>query len=265
MTMEKIKVFLSDHQVLFREGIHFTLSGEEDFEVIGETTNNEDASASIDANPPNIAILNMKNGKLDGPTVTRRIKRNLPSVSVILVMDSENDEHLFLAIKSGASACFTKDVSPEYLLDTIRVVAQGSQPVIEALLKPGLASKILEEFEALSPLSEQLDSLLARLSPKESAVLSNIAAGNSIEQVAAKINASEETVRRQLRVIANKLVANDQAQAVIEATQRNLPSIISRAALAGKPNKEEYLTRVEFAEFKEDLMQRLKSVIGTSA
>ena len=97
--MEKIKVFLSDPQILFREGIHFTLSGEEDFEVIGETTNNEDASASINANPPNIDILNIKNGKLDGPAVTRSIKRNSPSVSVILVMNTEDDEQLFLALK----------------------------------------------------------------------------------------------------------------------------------------------------------------------
>jgi len=265
MRAEKIKVFLSDPQVLFREGIHFTLSGEEDFEVIGETTNNEDAFVAIDANPPNIAILSMKNGKLDGPAVTRRIKRNLPLVAVILVMDSEDDEQLFSALKSGASACLTKDVNPEYLLDTIRVVAQGSQPLIEALLKPELAAKIMEEFEALSPLSEQMDNLLAHLSPKESAVLSNIAAGNSIEQVAARVNASEETVRRQLRVIANKLVANDQAQAMIEAAQRSLPSIISRVALTGKPDKAEYVTREEFTEFKEDLMQRLRSVIGTSA
>ncbi len=97
--MEKIKVFLADPQVLFREGIHFTLSGEEDFEVIGEATSNEEAFTFIEANPPGVAILNMKNGKLDGPTVTRRIKRTLPSVSVILVMDSEDEGMLFSAIK----------------------------------------------------------------------------------------------------------------------------------------------------------------------
>jgi len=38
-----ISVVLSDWQVLFREGIHFTLSGEEDIEVIGEVTDGEEA------------------------------------------------------------------------------------------------------------------------------------------------------------------------------------------------------------------------------
>jgi DNA-binding NarL/FixJ family response regulator len=60
--MEKAKVFLSDPQVLFREGIHFILSGEDDFEVVGETTSNEDALTHIMANPPNIAVLSMHNG-----------------------------------------------------------------------------------------------------------------------------------------------------------------------------------------------------------
>ena len=73
-----------------------------------------------------------------------------------------------------------------------------------------------------------------------------------------------QELRRQLGLILNKLVANDQAQVVIEAAQRGLPSIISSRVLAGKPTAE-YITRDEFTEFKESLMQRLKSFIGELA
>ncbi len=48
--MEKVSVFLADWQVLFREGIHFTLSGEDDIEVIGEATDNEEALNFIETN-----------------------------------------------------------------------------------------------------------------------------------------------------------------------------------------------------------------------
>jgi len=201
--MEKIKVFLSDPQILFREGIHFTLSAEEDFEVIGEATNNEEAFTFLETNPPNVAILNMRDGKLDGPAVTSRIKRNLPSISVILVMDRENEDHIFSAIKSGASAYLTKDVDPEYLVDVIRVAAQGSQPIIETLLMPELASKALVVFEDIAVSSEQLNNLLAHLSLKETEILGSIAAGNEVEQVATKLKISEETIRRNLRSILN--------------------------------------------------------------
>lgn len=259
--MEKIKVFLSDPQVLFREGIHFILSGEEDFEVTGETTSNEEALSHIEANPPNIAILSIIDGKLNGPETTRRIKRNLPSVSVILTMDKEDEEQLFAAMRSGASACLTKDADPEYLLDTIRVVTQGSQPIIEALLIPGLASRVLVEFEDFTALNEQLDKMLASLGPKEIEILGSIAAGNGIEQITAKLDINEENIRRNLRMILNKLIANDQARAVIEAAQWRLPSIISSTIKKGMPSAE-YVTKEEFNEFKESLMERLKSFIG---
>jgi two-component system response regulator DevR len=259
--MEKTKIFLSYPQVVFREGIHFILSGEDDFEVTGETTNNEQAIAFIEGKPPDIAVLSMENGKYTGPEITRRIKRSLSSVSVILVMERSDEEMLFSAMKSGASACLTKDSDPEYLLDVIRVVAQGSHPIIEELLVPGLASRVLTEFEDLAALSAQLDNMLARLAPSETDILKSIAAGNGIEQVAAELGTNEENIRRNLRLILNKLVVNDQSRALIEAAQRSMPLIIGGVSKTGEAAKE-YVTKAEFNKFKESLDQRLKIFTG---
>ena len=163
--MEKVTVFLADWQVLFREGIHFTLSGEEDIDVIGEATANEEALNFIEANPPRVAVLNADRGKPSGIDVTRRIKQNLPSVSVVLVLDSDDEEQLFSAIKCGASACLTKDIDPDELVNIIRKVAQDAYPISEALLRPGIASRVIDEFEACSLISKEVDNLLACLSP----------------------------------------------------------------------------------------------------
>src|SRR3972149_8535986 len=138
--MEKVKVFLSDPQILFREGIHFILSGEEDFEVTGETTSNQEAFSLIETNPPHVAILSMQDPKFSAPEISRRIKRNLPSVAVILTTDRKEEGKLFAAIKGGASACLTKDSDPEYLLEVIRLVSQGNLPIIEEMLLPGLGA-----------------------------------------------------------------------------------------------------------------------------
>jgi len=261
--MEKIKVFLSDPQVLFREGIHFILSGEDDFEVTGETTNNQEALSLIESNPPNIAILSMHDANTDGAEITHRIRRNLPSVSVILIMDKKEPEKVFAAIKSGSGACLTKDTEPEHLLDIIRVVAQGSLPIIDELFTPAIASLVLNEFEDLTAINEQFDNLLANLTPKETQILNAIAADSTIEQIAAKLDINEETIRRNIRVVLNKLVSNEQTRNIIEATQRNLPSIIRTSKANGKPS--EYVTRTEFNEFKDHLMERLKSFIGELA
>jgi two-component system response regulator DevR len=259
--MEKAKVFLSDPQVLFREGIHFILSGEDDFEVIGETTNNEDAFTHMTANPPNIAVLSMHNGKYDGPEITYRVKRSLPSVAIILIMEKANNDLLFSAMKSGASACLTKNSDPEYLLDIIRVVSQGSYPILDSTFIPEIASMILAEFEQMSTLSAQLDNLLASLAPKETEILNSISSGNTIEQITTQLDLTEENLRRHLRSILNKLVANAQSQTLFEAAQRNLPLMMQNITRTQGASGD-YITREEFNEFKETLMERLKSLMG---
>jgi len=256
--MEKFSVFLADWQVLFREGIHFTLSGEEDMEVIGEATDNEQALAFIETNVPRVAILNVDHDKLSGIEVTRRIKQNLPEVAVILVMESDNEERLFLAMKSGASACLTKDANPDELIDIIRKVAQGGQLISEALLRPEIASRVVDEFEAFSSIREQVGDLLAHLLPAEADILRHITDGRPIKEIAKTLGLSEEVIRNHLNLILTKLVANDRSLEVIEAAQKGLPSAISRA---GRPGVE-YVTRDEFNEFKEGLMERFKAFSG---
>jgi DNA-binding NarL/FixJ family response regulator len=259
--MEKIRVFLSDPQVLFREGIHFILSGEEDFEVTGESTGNEEAYPLIEANPPNIAVLSLQDAKIDGGEITRRIKRGLPSISVILTLEKKDEDKLFQAVKSGASAFLTKDTDPDYLLDIIRVVAQGSQPIIDELLAPALASRALADFKDVVAINKQVDNLLADLGAKESQILSSIASGNNLEQVAVKLDINEETIRRNLRMVQSKLVNNDQAHSLFEAAQRSLPVLI-RSKAARDTSGAQYVTRAEFIEFKESLIARFKSLIN---
>ncbi len=259
--MERTTVYLADWQVLFREGIHFTLSGEEDIEVIGETTNNEEALSFIESNSPRVAILNANRNKPNGVEITCRVKQNLPSVSVILVMDEEDEEVLFSAIKSGASACLTKDIDPDDLLDVIREVTQGKRPISKELLRPGQALRVLDEFEAYSLISQQVDNLLARLTPREAELLRPIAEGSPLEQVASTLGISEDEVNHQLDLIISKLVANEHSRQLIEAMQHGLTSLSGRTQLLGKPEIE-YITKDEFTTFKEGLKKSLESLFS---
>jgi two-component system response regulator DevR len=259
--MKRIKIFLSDPQVLFREGIHFILSGEDEFEVTGEATNNEEALNQIEANPPQVAILNIEDKKLSGPGVVRRLKRRFPSLSAILTIARRDEKQLFEAIQSGTSACLTKNTSPEDLLDTVTAVSQGSIPIIEELLTPAIAAKILTEFEDTNSLNYSIDNLMTGLTQQEIQILSGIATGNGIEQVASSVNMDEDAIRSSLKLVLNKLVTNDQTRAVISTIQRGLPSVISSAGRS-KGLTEDYLTREEFNKFKDTLAKRLKNVVG---
>lgn len=258
--MDKITVFLADWQVLFREGIHFTLSGEEDIEVIGEDVGNEQALAFIETNPPQVAILNASHDKVNGFEATRQIKQTLPEVSIILVMDNYNEGLLFDALKSGASACFTKDVDPDVVVNTVREVVQGAQPISEAIWKKEIASRIIDYFTALSSLGEQVRKMLAQLTTRETETLYQIADGNSKEQIAGTLDVNDVELDKRLGSVKYKLVSNDQKLMLIEVAQSVLPSI-SRVSFNGNSGTE-YITKEEFDAFKESLKERFKVLSG---
>jgi len=258
--MEKITVFLADWQVLFREGIHFTLSGEEDMEVIGEDVGNEQALSFIESNPPQVAILNAGHDTLNGLEATRKIKQNLPEVAIILVMDTYNEDQLFDALKSGASACFTKDVDPDVVVNSIREVVKNKLPINEAIWKPEIASRIVDNFTAFSSLGEQVGRLLAHLTPHEAEILNQVANGNTREQITGALSINDEALDNRLQSVHNKLVVNDQKLMLIEVVQRGLPAI-SRISVDGKPGTE-YITKEEFTAFKESLKEHFKFLSG---
>jgi DNA-binding NarL/FixJ family response regulator len=224
--MGQITVFLADWQMLFREHVHSTVFEEEGIQVIGEAISDEEVISFIEANPPDVVILDIDCEKPSGIEVTRHIKQNLPSVSVILVMDTEDEEKLFLAMKSGASGCITKGISPKELINLIRDVVQGGYPISDSLFRHGIAARVLDQFETFSLTCRHANNLLPQLNLREAQILRYIAEGGSKEQVAAAVGISELAVAHQLTAIRAKLVTSDRNCAVIEAMRSDLPSAV---------------------------------------
>jgi DNA-binding NarL/FixJ family response regulator len=262
--MEKISVYLADWQILYREGIHFTLAGEEGFEVIGETTSSEEAFDFIESKAPNVAIINANAGKPSGIEVACRIKRSMPSTGVIIIMDSYNNEQLLAIVKSGANGYFSKDIniSVDELVSTIRSTAQGNYPISQTLLIPEIASLVLDEFKRLSSLSEELRGLLAPLLPVEADILNDILAGNLIEEIAKSRNINEEELQDHLNDVLAKLVANGHSLALIDTVQGDVSSMVSKVLRPQAGLQAEYISRDEFSIFKEKLRELIRSFIS---
>jgi DNA-binding NarL/FixJ family response regulator len=257
--MSRISVFLADWQVLFREGIHFTLSGEEDLDVIGESKNNQEALDFIINNPPRIAILNVNHSELSGIDLTRKIRQDFPQVSVILVLDDEDEDRMYSALKCGASGCVTKDIDPDDLVRLIREIAGGAEPISHSLLKPGIAARVIEDFESFSLLDKEVDSLLANLTKREKDIIGRIGAGETIDNIGSALKLDEDYIMQCLDVVRGKIITNEHIRDVIEAAQKGLTSVIKRTR-RGK-SAEEYITKDEFESFKAKLQERFKSFI----
>jgi two-component system, NarL family, nitrate/nitrite response regulator NarL len=207
--MKKVQVFLSDWQSIFREGIHLALCSEECYEVVGEAATSEEAMEFIEDNRPGVAILNADHGDITGIDVTHRIKRSLPSTAMILMMDRDNSEQIIAALKGGASACLSKDIEPDELLDAVNRAVHGEYPIIKNILKPVVASRILSEFEGLPEVCMDNDTKTpVRLLPLETVILKDIAGGKQLEDLIRDRKITEDTLRQCLYIIRGKLVAN---------------------------------------------------------
>lgn len=218
---ERTRILIVDDHVLFRVGIAQILSKEDDLEVVGEA---EDARSAMEVSldtSPNIILMDLSLAPPGGIETTQRIKRELPSVSIIVMAVEEDEDALFDAIKAGAAAFVLKDVSPDDLINTIRRVANGEYLINDTVFaQPSVASRVLKEFRELAVYGQEAQPIFAPLSPREVQILDNIAQGMTNKQVAYTLSISEQTVKNHMSSILRKLSVNDRTQAVVYAMRQ---------------------------------------------
>jgi DNA-binding NarL/FixJ family response regulator len=218
---ERVRILIVDDHVLFRVGIAQILSKESDLDVVGEA---DDARSAVDTaldTSPNIVLMDLSLPSPGGIETTQRIKRELPSTSVIVLASQEDDDSLFDAIKAGAAAYILKDVSPDDLVNIIRRVSNGEYLINDKVFsQPAVASRVLKEFRELAVYGQEAAPIFAPLSPREVEILDNIAQGMTNKQVAYTLSISEQTVKNHMSSILRKLSVNDRTQAVVYAMRQ---------------------------------------------
>jgi len=218
---ERVRILIVDDHVLFRVGIAQILSKEADLEVVAEA---EDSRSAMDAaldTSPNIILMDLSLPSPGGIETTQRIKRELPSVSIIVLAVQEDEDALFDAIKAGAAAFILKDVSPDDLVQIIRRVSNGEYLINDKVFsQPAVASRVLKEFRELAVYGQEAAPIFAPLSPREVEILDNIAQGMTNKQVAYTLSISEQTVKNHMSSILRKLSVNDRTQAVVYAMRQ---------------------------------------------
>ena len=264
--MEKIKIVLSDSFVLFREGIHFVISGEENLDVVGETNDNSNLFDNLITNPADIVVIGITEDWQKDLNIICRIKRNMPSVSVILVLNEVKIYQIITAIACDISAYLTRESSEINLIDVITQITIGKLPIINDMLVPDIASEIINNFIWIDKLSNDIKVYLSDISSRETEILTEISSGKDIHQVAEKMNSGEEDIRNELESIRKKLVANYISKLLIENVQGDL--IVNDLPVEEQTSKEqehpsvEYITKKEFSEFKESLKKVIDNCLN---
>src|SRR5512141_1841759 len=123
--MNVITILIVDDHPLFRQGVADTLSLEPDLKVIAQAPDGESALDMIRELKPQVAIVDVNLPGINGQQVTRQIVNEKLPTRVILLTAYDDAEQKIHAMRVGAAAYCTKDVAPEKLVETVRLVAAG--------------------------------------------------------------------------------------------------------------------------------------------
>lgn len=214
--MDEITVLVVDDHTIMRQGLKRILE-ESNIKVIGEAADGSEAVEKVDQLQPDVVLMDIEMPRMSGIEATRIIRRENPQIYVVVLTIHEEEAMLFEAIKAGAIGYVSKDKAPQELLEVIRSASQGL-----SLLRPSMASKILNEFSQLQKKKTEQEQLYSTLSNREKEILSLIVKGMSNKEIAKTLFISDKTVKNHLRNIFSKLHINDRTTAAVIAVRQGL-------------------------------------------
>ncbi|MFI9008064.1 response regulator [Actinosynnema sp. NPDC053489] len=212
-----LRVVVADDQVLVRTGFRMILTAD-GIDVVGEATNGLEAVDAVRRTVPDVVLMDIRMPELDGLAATRRILSGAgPGPRVIILTTFDLDHYVYAALSAGASGFLLKDVTPEHLVASVRMVRSG-----DALLAPAITRRLVERFADRDEGAAAPHRDLAALTPRELEVLRLLARGLSNAELAATLHLSEATVKTHVARILAKLGLRDRVQAVVVAYETGL-------------------------------------------
>ena len=206
--MNHIRILLIDDHPVVREGLSGMLTGQPDFEVVGQGNNGFEAVTLNAELRPDVILMDLRMPGMDGVTAIQEIKATIPETNILVLTTYDSDVDIVRAVEAGATGYLLKDTPREELFRAVRSAAKG-----ESVLAPAVAARLMTRMRA--PAEENL-------STREIEVLALVSKGNSNKQVARALHISTATVKTHLIHIFDKLGVKDRTSAVTAALEKGI-------------------------------------------
>ena len=132
--IDPITVIIVDDHPIVRQGMEMLLETHDQIEVVGTAENGELAIQQVEANPPDVVLMDLNMPVMDGIAATRQIRQISPHTQVVVLTSHHEDALVFPAVKAGALSYLLKSATSDEVIDIILAAAKG-----EARLHPRIA------------------------------------------------------------------------------------------------------------------------------
>lgn len=214
--MAKIRVLIVDDHTLFRESLRSLLGAVNSVEVVGEAGNGVEAINKAAQLQPDVILMDIAMPDMNGLQATRRIKKENPSIKVLVLTMHETEQYIREMLKAGASGYILKRAPASELISAIRVVSSG-----DAFLYPPVARKVLDGYREQIK-GEKKEGREKRLTSRELEILSLIAEGRTSKEIARLLSVSVNTIETHRLNLMKKLEVHDRSQLVRYAIREGL-------------------------------------------
>ena len=180
------KILIADDHAIFRAGLIKLLQTMADVQVIAEASSGRDAVELAGSAHPDIVIMDLAMGDMNGLDATAQIHARHDDIRVIILSMHANEEYVLQALSSGASAYVLKEATPDELELAIDAVSRGG-----TFLSTSISKRVIEEYlghAAGKPTQIQ------HLTPRQRQVLHLISEGKNVKEIAFELKLSVKTV-----------------------------------------------------------------------
>lgn len=212
-----IRLMLVDDHAIVREGLRALLDDEQNFTIVGEAANGDEACKAVGRIQPDIVLMDLKMPGMTASDAIRMIRASHPHVKVVALTSYADDSQVRDIVAAGAQGYILKDVTKSDFISALRTVASG-----QTWLHPQAQRSLVDQLRHRQP------DPFALLTQRERSVLALIAKGRSNRQISEELNLTEGTVKGYVSTVLAKLKLEDRTQAALFAVQHGLNKPVAR-------------------------------------
>ena len=207
-----IRVLVADDHAVVRKGLVHILSTDPEMSVVGEASHYGEIRKKLSEQVADVLLLDVQLPGKNGLEITKFLKQETPRLGIVVLSIYPEDQYAIRALRAGASAYLCKTAPPEVVLDAVKTVASGRK-----FISPEVAQALAERISG-----DVTDRPHELLSDRELQVLTLMASGKRLADIARELSISPKTVSVYRARILEKMALSSNAELTHYALKNGL-------------------------------------------